>query len=169
MSTESLSSIVLDVVANNRQIAKSIVGACRRSAARISDSPLSRLLGQRGARLDDLLSRGIGKTSDGAHYVLDRLYDRVSDVVTKTGSAVDEVGSQYSPACLNLARQAALPGARMARAISATLATRAGKSIGAGTAKSARKASARTTRTTRTTRTSIKARKAGAKTVRKAA
>jgi hypothetical protein len=153
MSNESLSSLVLDVLDNNRKVGKSIVGAYREGGTRLVSRRLFLALGSRGERIDDLLVAGVGKASDGADYALDTFYDRASRVVTKVASTVDTLGDRYSPVSLNFVRNAVLPGARIARRLSTRLAARCGRFYTADAAKtvgkSAKKAARKTAKSVR--------------------
>jgi hypothetical protein len=145
MSRESLSSIVVDILENNKGVAKSIIGAHRQVGARISDLKLCRAFGYRGEQVTDLLKAGIGKASDGVEFALDKFYDQASKTFVKVADTVNGVGDKYAPTYLNLARNVTLPGARVAREVSVRLASRANKiypvGIGKAAAKSVRKSS----------------------------
>jgi len=160
MSNESVSSLVLDVLEHHRKFGKSIVDAYRQGGTRLVGRSFSRVLGERGERLDDLLTSGIGRASDGVEIALDKLYARTSTLVAKVASRVDEMGEHYSPVCLKLMRNVALPGAKIARGMSAKLASRAGKIHLAGATKTAVKSSRKA---------AAKTRRKAAKTARKAA
>jgi hypothetical protein len=148
MSSESLSSVIIDLLDNQHKIGRAVVGLYRGGGTKLLDKSLLESLGNRGQQVKDVLESVIGKASDGADVALDKLYGNTAKAVEKLATKVDSVGGQYGPRCLNLARQITLPGARIARKVTATLAATATKiypiTAGKATAKPTRKPAKKT-------------------------
>jgi hypothetical protein len=148
MSSESLSSVIIDLLDNQHKVGRAVVGLYRRGGTKLLDQSLPESLGNRGRQVKDVLESVIVKASDGADVALDKLYGNTAKAVGKLATKVDGVGVRYAPICLNLARQITLPGALIARKVSATLASTAGKiypiKAGKTTAKPTRKTAKKT-------------------------
>jgi hypothetical protein len=127
MSSESLSSVIIDLLDNQHTVGRAVVGLYRRGGTKLLDKSLPESLGNRGQQVKHVLETVIGKASDGADVALDKLYGVTASTVEKLATKVDGVGGQYAPRSLNFARQLTLPGALIARKVSATLAATAGK------------------------------------------
>ena len=125
MSSESVSSVIVDVLDNNRKVGRAVVGLYRRGGTKLLDKSLPGALGSRKRRVKDLLQSAIGKASDTTDNALDTVYDRTAKTVVKVATKVDGFTDQYAPKIGQLARQIALPGARIARGVSARVAATA--------------------------------------------
>jgi hypothetical protein len=121
MASETLDSVVLDVLKNNRRIGKSFVGAYRVGGTRLIRRSPSGKLGERGQKVGDLMIQGIDKASDGANGALDKVYDLAANAIAKTAD------NDYAAKYFDLVGKVALPSAKLARNLSGKLAARVGK------------------------------------------
>ena len=149
MSSESLSSVIIDLLDNHHKVGRAVVGLYRRGGTKLLDRSLPASLGNGGRQVKDVLETVIGKASDGADVALDKLYGITATTVGKLATKVDDVGGQYAPRCLDLARQITLPGARIARKASATLASTVSKIYPSKVEKAAAKPARKTAKKTR--------------------
>jgi len=122
MASESLSSVVLDVLKQNRKVGKSFVDAYRVGGKRIIERNLSDKLGNRGKKIGGLLVKGISKASDGADLALEKVCDQASSAVRKVAAKVSGMDNRYAAKYFSLVGKVTLPGAKIARDLSTKLA-----------------------------------------------
>lgn len=127
MASETLSSVVLDALKQNRKVGKSFVDAYRVGGIQLIEKNLSGRLGTRGKKVTGLLVKGIGKASDGAERALDTVCDQAAKAVQSVAAKVGGVDNPYAVKYLDFVGKITLPGAKIARNLSTKLA--------AGTAK----------------------------------
>jgi len=134
MTSELLSSVVRDVLKNNRKTGKSVVLAYRVGGKRLIQKSGVDKLGNGGQKVTSILLKGINKVSNGAEGLVDTVYDRASQAVEKVAETVDGVGNEYATQYFDLVSKAAMPGAKIARGLSGKVATRISKIYGNGQA-----------------------------------
>ena len=149
MSSESVSSVIVELLDNNRKVARAVVGLYRQGGTKLLDKSLPGTLGNRGQRVKDLLQSVIGRAADTADIALDTVYARTAKAVVKVATTVDGFAGQYAPRSVQLARQIALPAARIARRVSARVASTAGNVYPIKAQKNAAKPIRKATRQTR--------------------
>jgi hypothetical protein len=121
MTTESLSSVMLDVLKNNRRVGKTLVDAYRVKSTQFVDKNLSGKFGDRGQKVSDFLIQGIDTASDSAAATLVKVCDFASSAITKI------IDNAYATKYSNLVSKMALPGVKIARNLSGKLADRLGQ------------------------------------------
>jgi hypothetical protein len=118
MKTESLSTVMLEVLKNNRQVAKSLIEAYRTRATRLIENGLASRLGSRGRKLGDVLVKRIDRVSDSAEGMMVGMCNRACGLVEKMDDG------KYAAKYLGPVGKAMLPGAKIVRNLSGTLAAR---------------------------------------------
>ena len=149
MSSESLSSVIIDLLNNQHKVGRAVVGLYRRGGTQLLDETLPKAFGNRVRQVKDVLESVVSKASHGADVALDEVYGNTAKVVGNLATKVDDVGAQYAPRFLELARQITLPGALLARKVSATMASTAGMIYPLEAQKSAATPARKTARKTR--------------------
>lgn len=127
MTSESVSSVLVDLLNNNRKVGRALVSLYRRGGTELLERSLPGALGNRAQHVKELLQSVIGRASDSADIALDKVYDTTAKAVVKVATRVDDFADQYAPKSINIARQLTLPGAQLARHVSATVAATAGR------------------------------------------
>jgi hypothetical protein len=121
MKTESLNSVMVDVLKNNRQVGKSLVEAYRTGGTKLVEKSLSGRFGARGLKVGEFLIKGIGKASDTAEDAMGMMCNRACGVLVK----IDD--NKYAAKYLGLVSKVTLPSAKIVRNLSGKLAQRVGK------------------------------------------
>jgi len=140
MAPERLSSVMLEVVENNRRLAHALVKAYRRGSGQLIDRSLSGRFGARGEQLSELITWGVDRVAERAEAAVTSIFGEVSKAVSQMGDWADQVDNPYATLSLQLFRTVNLPGARAARALSGRLAAGVGQWYGADAKKVARPA-----------------------------
>jgi hypothetical protein len=139
MATESVSSVVIDVLKNNREAGKSLIKAYRTGGTRIlrgCDAQWNRVIDLGGDKLNKkirarLLDGGqvvseflAGQIVGIAHTVgraLDTAYDQAASLVSLVSTKVDAIDLPYAPKYVGYVSAGALPGVKLVRKVSETL------------------------------------------------
>jgi hypothetical protein len=166
MASESVSSVVLDILENNRKTGKSVVESYRKGGIRLThriesgwvkvidkgasklDKKLRAKLVEGGHKVTDFWSKRVVAVSDTAEKALDMAYDGAAKAFETVKSKVEGVDNKYANQYLAYIGKAALPSAKIALDLSARLADGADMLYGriAPSAKAPRKARAKRTR-----------------------
>lgn len=132
--SDSVGSLLNDVLENNRKTLKSVIEAYRVGGVRLTQGigvrwervleggPLNKTLRVRlvdgSGKVRDLCSSGIEKVSDGADKTLTKIYDTAVSTVEKVGERVVAVENPYAVKYLGYVEKAALPSVKLARDLS---------------------------------------------------
>jgi hypothetical protein len=136
--SDSVGSLLNDVLENNRKACKSVIAAYRVGGVRVTqgigvrwervlkDGPLNKtlrvsLVGGSG-KLRNLCNSGIEKVSHGADRTLERVYDTAIATVEKVGDRVVAVENPYAVKYFGFVEKAALPSVKLARDLSQRMA-----------------------------------------------
>lgn len=140
--SESVGSLLSDVLANNRKTFKSVIGAYRVGGVRLAQGMgvnLERALEEQAGRFNkdlrvrlvdssgkvrDFCSARIENVSDGAAKTLDKLYSTAVSAVEKVSERVVAVENPYAQKYFSYVEKAALPSVKMARNLSGRVAAR---------------------------------------------
>jgi len=140
MATESLSSVVIDVLKNNHKVGKSVIDAYRVGGARLASQLESRWewvldtragkfnkglhsrLTNGGQKVSHFLSQRIEKLSNTADKALEKAYDGAATVVKKVTAKVDAVDNEYATRYFDYVGKVTLPSAKLARGLTEKLA-----------------------------------------------
>jgi hypothetical protein len=121
MTSETLSSVMLDVLKNNRRVGKILVDAYRVKSTQFVEKNLSGKFGDRGQKVGDFLIKGIDTAADSGAGALVKVCEQASSAIRKI------VDNAYATKYFDLVGKIALPGAKIARNLSGKLADRLGK------------------------------------------
>jgi hypothetical protein len=166
MATESVTSVFLNVLENNRNAGKSLIKAYRAGGTRFIrgvDSRWDRVVDIGGSKLNKKLRSKIhdgsrtvvgfcasrlDTISSNADKALNSVYDRAESVVNGVSSKVDSLDMPYASKYLSFVGTRALPSVKLARTISDKLSDGVESICGrlALRAKAVRKAVPKTTR-----------------------
>ena len=137
MASETFSSIMLDVVENNRRVAHALVGAYREGGTKLIDRSLSGRFGARGRMISALMIEGTAAVADGAEAAVTSVFGEISRAVAQLGEWAADVDNPYATRYLQLLGAINLPMARAARTLSGELASRVGQWCGGSRRKQA--------------------------------
>jgi len=130
MATENLSSVVLDVVENNRRVAQSLLGAYRTGSSKLIGQTLRGRFGDRGKQAAEFLVQGLDKASNGIEAAVGGLSRQMSQAVSQIDGWIDRVENPYASGYLHYLSALNLPGAKVVRALSGRLACGANRLYG---------------------------------------
>jgi hypothetical protein len=116
MATESLSAVVIEVLENNLRAGKSFIEAYRVGGVRLAHKLGSRW--ERGQNVAEIWSSRIAQVSTGADKVLEKVYDSATSAIETVSERVGTVGNPYAVRYFDYVGKAALPGMKLARALS---------------------------------------------------
>jgi hypothetical protein len=140
MTSEKVSSVVLDILENNRKTGKSIIESYRKGGIRLThriESGWEKVIDKGASRLDKKLraklvdgghkltgfwSKRVATVSDTAEKALDKVYDGATKAFESVKSKVEGVDNKYASQYFTYVGKAALPGAKLALDLSARLA-----------------------------------------------
>jgi len=136
MATESLNSVVNDVLKNNRKTAKSFIEVYRVGGTRLAsefESRWERLIEGRAGKLDErvrsklidaakkvssTMTTGIEKVSTGAEKAVNVVYDRAASAVQKMSDGIGNVGNSYATTYFDYVGKVTLPSLKLTRDLS---------------------------------------------------
>jgi hypothetical protein len=139
MASESLNSVVIDVLQNNRKAGKSFIEAYRSGGVRLTsqvESGWENVIDKRAGKLNkklrsklidggqkvtQFLAQRIEMISDGADKTLDKVYKQATTAVEKVATKVESVDNQYATKYFDYVGKVALPGVKLARGLSGKL------------------------------------------------
>lgn len=143
MATETASTVVQDLLANNIRVSKQVIGVYRAATGYLVNSldtgmkralasrPAGRVdadtrlnIGSMGARVTGLYAKTFERVSDGAEQIVDQIGGRTSGAIDKVASSVADVDNKYVTRYLQLANRVSLPALKLARDLTDSLATR---------------------------------------------
>jgi phage-related protein len=136
MATESLSSVVIDMLETNRTTGKSAIEVYRSGVTRIAkgvesvieagagriNKKLQGNIAKRTRRLTGLVTDRVAKVSDGAGKALDRVYDGFANAVHTVSKRVDSIDNGYATRYFDYVGKAALPSVKLTRDVTTRIA-----------------------------------------------
>jgi hypothetical protein len=140
MASESLSSVVLEILENNLKTGKSVIESYRKGGQKLAskiesgwvtvvDKGASRLdkkirtrLVDGGQKVTNFVSDRVAGVSDTAGSALDKVYDRAAKAVETVSSRVEGVNNEYASKYFDYVGKVTLPGAKLALNLSNRLA-----------------------------------------------
>jgi phage-related protein len=140
MASETLSSVVLEILENNLKTSKSFIESYRKGGMKIAsriesgweqvvDKGASRLdkkirtrLVDGGQKVTNFLSNRVAGVSDTAESAMDKVYDGATKAIEKVSSKVGGVDNKYASKYFDYVGKATLPGAKLALNLSNRLA-----------------------------------------------
>ena len=139
MKSESLSSVVQNVIEDDRLVGKNLVEAYRvggtfacgtldkRVQAALVRVPLlndavKTYVSNASKRLTQLVGKSVAAISDGADSVIDRVSDGATGALTQVASRAEGVDNKYAVQYVQLVSKLSMPGAKLAQNVSGRMA-----------------------------------------------